>query len=108
MTSLAIVMKAHPISSPGSWNQDQNLASLPPMSLDLFMEMSGLSSATCWRYRRRGWLRTVTIAGRHYITREEIAEFNNRAMSGEFAGKVSNPSKYRKPSSDGTDLALAA
>ena len=77
------------------------------MSLDRFMELSGFSPATCWRYRRRGWLRTVTIAGRHYVPRKEIAEFNRRAADGEFAGKVANPSKYRKQTDDG-DLALAA
>lgn len=71
------------------------LDSLPPMSMDIFMEMSGLSPATCWRYRKRGWLQTVTIAGRHYITREAIADFNRRAAAGEFAGKVANPSAYR-------------
>ncbi len=78
------------------------------MALDKFMDQSGISPATCWRYRRRGWLRTVIIAGRHYIPREEIATFNRRAAAGEFAGNVSNPSKYRKQSASEKDLALAA
>lgn len=60
------------------------------------MEQSGLSPATCWRYRKRGWLKTITIAGRHYITRAAIADFNRRATAGEFAGKISNPSLYRQ------------
>ena len=63
----------------------------PPISLDKFMEQSGLSPATCWRYRKRGWLSTIVIAGRNYVTREAIAEFNRRAGSGEFAGVVQNP-----------------
>lgn len=67
------------------------LAAHPPISLDAFMRESGLSPSTCWRYRRKGWLKTITIAGRHYITRESIAEFNARAAAGEFAGSVSNP-----------------
>jgi hypothetical protein len=67
------------------------LAAHPPISLDSFGSQSGLSPSTLWRYRRAGWLKTITIAGRHYITREAIAEFNTRAAAGEFAGSVSNP-----------------
>lgn len=59
------------------------------------MRQSGLSPATVWRYRKRNWLAVITIAGRHYITREGIAEFNRRAAAGEFAGTVANPSVHR-------------
>lgn len=71
------------------------LCAHPPLSLDKFMEQSGLSPVTCWRYRKRGWLETVVIANRHYVTREAIAEFNRRATAGEFAGNLSNPSVAR-------------
>lgn len=71
------------------------LEALPPLSLDRFQELSGFSSATLWRYRKRGWLRTIVIAGRHYLSRKEIAEFNARAERGEFAGTVQNPSSAR-------------
>jgi len=71
------------------------LAAHPPLSLDKFMEQSGLSPVTCWRYRKRGWLQTVVIANRHYVTREAIATFNTRAAAGEFAGTLSNPSTAR-------------
>ena len=67
------------------------LDAFPPISLDKFLELSGLSPATAWRYRRRGWLATVVIAGRHYVTRQSIAEFNERAERGEFVGEVQNP-----------------
>jgi len=70
------------------------LAAFPPLSLDEFMRQSGLSPTTCWRYRWQGWLKTITIAGRHYVTREAIAEFNRRATAGEFAGRVANPSVH--------------
>lgn len=69
---------------------------LPPLALDLFMIQTGLSQATCWRYRKKGWLKTVVIANRHYISREAIAEFNGRAASGEFAGTLQSPSTRRK------------
>jgi len=72
-------------------NAEIPLAAHPPLALDLYIRQSGLSPATCWRYRKRGWLRTVVIAGRHYVTREAIAEFNRRAGRGEFAGRVQNP-----------------
>jgi len=58
----------------------------PPISMDCFVQQSGLSPVTLWRFRKRGWIKTCVIAGRHYITREEIARFNTRLESGEFAG----------------------
>ena len=85
-----VIMKSIPnTSTPGT--EGVPLAAHPPISLDSFGSQSGLSPSTCWRYRRKGWLKTITIAGRHYITREAIAEFNTRAAAGEFAGSVSNP-----------------
>jgi hypothetical protein len=67
----------------------------PPLSLDKFMEQSGISPTTCWRHRKKGWLQTIVIANRHYVTRDAIAEFNKRAAAGEFAGNLSNPSASR-------------
>jgi len=77
------------------------LAAQPPLALDLFIRQSGLSPATCWRYRKRGWLKTVLIAGRHYITRGSIAQFNERAARGDFAGTIQNPSTNRSVNARG-------
>jgi hypothetical protein len=63
----------------------------PPMALDKFIEESGLSPVTVWRYRRAGWLQTLNICGRHYLTRSEIGRFNARAASGEFARIPAKP-----------------
>jgi hypothetical protein len=63
----------------------------PPMALDKFIEESGLSPVTVWRYRRAGWLQTLNICGRHYLTRSEIGRFNARAASGEFAKIPAKP-----------------
>jgi hypothetical protein len=62
------------------------VASPPPdlQPLDKWLKAAGLSSATGWRYRRRGWLETVTIAGRPYITSEAISSFIARAKRGDF------------------------
>jgi len=66
----------------------------PPIALDKFIEQSGLSAVTLWRYRRVGWLNTLNICGRHYLTRSEIARFNARAAAGEFAKE---PTKAEPP-----------
>jgi hypothetical protein len=68
----------------------------PPLALDKFMEASGLSAATLWRYRRAGWLTTINIAGRNYVTRAEIARFNRRAAAGEFAKNNSPAARARR------------
>jgi len=78
-----------------SQNDCLPLSAFPPISLDKFLELSGLSPATAWRYRRRGWLTTIVISGRHYITRQSIAHFVERASRGEFAGTIQNPSSNR-------------
>jgi hypothetical protein len=49
------------------------LETLPPISHDQWRRETGMSTTTCWRLRKRGWLATVRIAGRHYVSRAEIA-----------------------------------
>jgi len=65
----------------------------PPVAYDKFLTESGLSVVTGWRFRKKGWLKTINICGRHYITREAIAEFNKRAQAGEFSKLPRNPGK---------------
>ena len=65
----------------------------PPLALDKFIELTGLSAVTVWRYRRAGWLNTLNICGRHYLTRAEIARFNTRAATGEFARQLGRPKR---------------
>jgi hypothetical protein len=67
------------------------LDSNPPISLARFADESGFSPSTIWRYRRAGWLCTINICGRQYITRAEIERFNRRAATGEFATVRSCP-----------------
>jgi hypothetical protein len=68
----------------------------PPIALDKFIEQSGLSVVTVWRYRRAGWLNTLNICGRHYLTRSEISRFNARAAAGEFAKAPAKPKRHRR------------
>jgi len=63
----------------------------PPLALDKYLHESGISPVTAWRYRRKGWLKTINICGRHYVTREAIADFNRRAQAGEFSKTLRNP-----------------
>ena len=71
------------------------METMPPLSLDEFRRQTGLSPVSLWSFRKRGWLTTIVIAGRHYVPRQAIADFNRRAADGEFAGKIANPSALR-------------
>ncbi len=63
----------------------------PIISLHKFCRDAGISTITAWRFRKRGWLETVNVAGRQYLTGEGIAKFKHRATSGEFAQKHVTP-----------------
>jgi len=54
-------------------------------SLSSWLEELGITAVTGWRWRQRGWIKTICIAGRQYISEEAIAEFVQRAEAGEFA-----------------------
>lgn len=45
----------------------------------------GISDTTLWRWRKKGWLRTVEILGHCYVDLDSVAEFDKRAVNGEFA-----------------------
>ena len=67
---------------------------VPPMSLHRFCEITGLSKVSAWRYEKRGWLRTHLLANRRYILAADVAEFNRRLASDEFAGGTPNLSSH--------------
>lgn len=68
--------------------------SAPIQSLQNFCRSAGITPITAWRFRKRGWLNTVNIAGRQYLTSEGIAEFKQRAAKGDFAKEHNTP--FRK------------
>jgi hypothetical protein len=76
----------------------------PPMALDRFMELSGLSAVTLYRWRKSGFLKTLNISGRLYVARSEIARFNARAAAGEFAKQIVRPPRGRRESSRGGEI----
>ncbi len=61
-------------------------------SLKSFCDAGNITSITAYRWRKKGWLKTMNIAGRQYISAEAIAEFNRRAAGGEFAQEHVAPS----------------
>jgi hypothetical protein len=68
------------------------------IALDEFMRKMGVCRATCFRWRKKGWIKTILIANRHYISAEALDEFNARAARGEFATKGSKPPGRSKKS----------
>ena len=54
-------------------------------SASVYRRQLGVSKTTLWRYRRNGWLKTINVLGKLYVTRESIAEFEAMMRSGELA-----------------------
>jgi hypothetical protein len=65
----------------------------PIVSLHKFRQEAGISEITAWRRRKAGWLSTVNICGRPYVTGEALAEFLRRAEAGEFAREHKAPKR---------------
>lgn len=65
----------------------------PIQSLQSFCRGIPISPVTAWRFRERGWLETINIAGRQYVTAEAIETFKRRAAAGEFAQEHKAPKR---------------
>jgi hypothetical protein len=63
------------------------------LAYDRWLADLPISPATGWRWRKRGWISTINIAGRCYISRAVIAEFERRAAAGEFAREHVTPKR---------------
>lgn len=68
----------------------------PPVAINKFCAEVGISPITAYRMRKRGWLSTLNIAGRQYVSMDEIERFNARAAAGEFAQIHVTPKRSRK------------
>ena len=64
-------------------NESQPTSNLFPF--DLWLRSIDKTSATGWRWRQRGWIDTINICGRVYVSRGEIRRFEERAANGEFS-----------------------
>jgi hypothetical protein len=65
----------------------------PIILFDRFLESLGITPATGWRWRKRGWVNTLNISGRVYIARAEISRFEERVAAGEFAKTHKTPKR---------------
>lgn len=67
-----------------------------PIPLQRFAAAIGRSAPTLWRYRKRGWLHTINIAGRPYVLPADALEFERRAAAGEFSRPPHGAARKRK------------
>jgi len=65
----------------------------PIVLFDIFLDSLGITPPTGWRWRKRGWITTLNIAGRVYISREEINRFYERVAAGEFSKTHKTPKR---------------
>ncbi len=59
------------------------------ISLSKWLREIGRSDTTGWRWCQAGWLHPVNIAGRPYLTGDDIRQFQARAATGEFSKAAS-------------------
>jgi hypothetical protein len=65
------------------------------ISLNSWREQLGVTACTIWRWRKKGWLKTVNICGRLYLTQEAINDFYQRAQLGEFSQTHKTPARIQ-------------
>ncbi len=75
-----------------------------PIPLADWRRKVGISQVTAWRWAKRGWLRTINVAGRPYITPQAAQDFACRAEAGEFAKPPSGAAAAHKTRSMGNVL----
>ena len=76
-----------------STHETQSVSNL--VSFDNWLADLGKTRVTGYRWRKAGLVSIVNIHGRSYITREAIAAFERRAISGEFAKVHSKPTREK-------------
>jgi hypothetical protein len=65
----------------------------PLVCFTTFLESLGVTQATGWRFRKRGWVKTLNLSGRLYVARSEIERFHRRAAAGEFSKTHKTPKR---------------
>ena len=66
-------------------NTTENRETPELIALSKWLRSIGRGVTTGWRWCRAGWLHPVNIAGRPYLTGDEIRRFHARAKAGEFS-----------------------
>ena len=65
-------------------------------SFDGWLRGRGLTRTTGYRYRRQGLIETTNIFGRLYVTRQQIEQFERRAIAGEFHKAAHTPARRER------------
>ena len=80
-------------------NGNGNGSAGPPrpamISWDQWLRQIGRTHTTGWRWRKAGWINTINIAGRVYVSQASIDEFIARAERGEFSKEHVVPTRPR-------------
>ena len=72
------------------------------VAYDQWLQDTGISAATGWRWRRGGLIVTINIYGRVYVSRDVIAAFEQRAAAGDFAKVHQTPRRKSGSNRDTT------
>ena len=75
---------------------EETAIQFPPgdlIAFDHWLSAIPVTSTTGWRWRKRGWIKTVNICGRVYVSRREIERFEGRAAAGEFSKTPRTPKR---------------
>ena len=56
----------------------------------------GISRSTAWRWKQKGIIETININGRHFISADAIARFEQAAVAGKFAQDNAPHLRHRK------------
>jgi predicted site-specific integrase-resolvase len=60
-------------------------ANAPLVALRKWVRELGISDTTAWRWTRAGLIHPINVAGKLYLSAEDIHAFASRAKAGEFA-----------------------
>lgn len=84
-----------PVNGPAPGNSAAVVPDL--VALRKFLADAGVHPCTGWRWIKRGWLpEPLNIAGRLYLSGEQITEFKRRAAAGEFSVNIRPPAPIRR------------
>jgi len=64
------------------------------ISVRQFRREVGVHSSTIWRWIQRGWIgKPANISGRLFFTNRQVADFERKALRGDFAVSIQPPLK---------------
>ena len=68
----------------------------PPIALKILVRQMGVNPITLWRWRKAGMIKATNILGKLNVLPDDLARFNRRAASGEFARELPMPDGARR------------